>query len=137
MKNLFRCALAALALVSASAFAGMTQPQVVQIDMDARSALGDMVTARTANNDVEFIGCGIRHIDDGAGGAFELGFCQAADADGEQITCFSQNPGLLDAIAAITDSSFITFGWDEMENCIRIGTSAQSFYLPKNIKGNN
>ena len=137
MKNLYKCALVALAFISASAFAGLTQPQVVVIDMAARTAMGDMVSARTAANELEFIGCGIRHLDDGAGGAFELGFCQAGDAGGQIITCATQNPGLLKAIAAMTDSSYVTFDWDESEFCTRIGNSAQSFYLPKNVKGNN
>jgi len=39
-------------------------------------AQGDLWTARTADNDVEFIGCGTRVLDDGAGGTFLFGFCR-------------------------------------------------------------
>ncbi|MBW3567249.1 MAG: hypothetical protein KY410_04695, partial [Proteobacteria bacterium] len=76
------CALA-LAFVSALAIAGNTQPAPIAVTLNADgsgNAIGDMVTARYSDNEIEFIGCGIRIYDDGAGGSFQWGFCQAADS---------------------------------------------------------
>lgn len=125
-----------LSLASSAALAGLTQPFVVEVDLVNRIASGDTVTARYSRNDVEFIGCGIRKIEDGVGGVFTFGFCQAQNIDEEQITCFTENPELLDAISSQPDFAFITFSWDEDEVCTRIGNSNQSFYLPRKLDDN-
>jgi hypothetical protein len=95
-----------------------------------------MITAANAKNDVEFIGCGSRTFDDGAGFEFRFGFCQAADAAGTTVTCLTESPALLDAMRSTSDSAFITFSWvndgtDEAPDlrCTRVGHSTQSFYL--------
>lgn len=119
---------AILALFSSIAVAGYVQPLPVLIVINPDTsglAQGDMWTARTAGNDVEFIGCGIRLTD-----SLSWGFCQAADADGDQMTCFTLNPVLLDAIKTISDFSYIEFTWDVAADCTSIGISTQSFYLP-------
>lgn len=131
-----------LAFFSSIALAGFTQPQSVVVDLDNGTAFGDMYTARTSANDVEFIGCGIRVFDDGAGGTFSFGFCQAGDSEGTEITCFTQNSGLLDTLRTMADFSFVTFSWvdDGAGNidCSRIGFSTQSFYVPNfTTKGTN
>lgn len=128
---------AALSLFSTLAAAGLTQPAdtVVTINADGSGlAQGDMVTARFSPNAVQFIGCGLRTFDDGAGGAFQTGFCQAGDAAGVRFTCFTDNVGLLDAMRATGDFSFITFAWNEFGECTRIGFSTQSFYIPQFTK---
>lgn len=124
------------ALLSSTAIAGFVQPFPVDVDLVNRGANGDTVTARYSKNDVELIGCGIRKISDGVGGVISFGFCQATDSDEEAITCFTQDAGLLDAISSSSDFSFITFNWDEADQCTRIGFSNQSFYLPKGLKSN-
>jgi hypothetical protein len=124
---------AAATLFSSLALAGFLQPApvIVTINGDGSgSATGDMVTARFSANTVEFIGCGTRSFDDGAGGAFRTGFCQAGDAAGVQFTCFTENPGLLDSMQATADFSFITFRWNADGECTAIGFSTQSFYIP-------
>ena len=40
-------------------------------------------------------------------------------------------PELVITMAATADFSFITFNWDENDECTRIGFSTQSFYLPE------
>ena len=40
---------------------------------------------------------------------------------------------LLDAIKATADFSFVTFSWNEAGQCIRIGFSTQSFYIPEGV----
>lgn len=123
-----RCLLsiATLTLLAGVTSAGFVQPAAVIVNLDEMFAQGDQVTARTAKNDVEGIGCGIRVFD----GGFTFGFCQAADSDGVEGFCFTENPDLLDAMKATSAYAFITFGWDENEECTRIGFSTQSFYLP-------
>ena len=118
-----------LALISSIAVAGLIQPAPVIVDLDNRFAQGDMWTARTSNNDVEFIGCGFREFNDGTG-TFEFGFCQAEDVDGNHIVCFTENPDLVETMRATSDFSFITFNWDEIDECTKVGFSTQSFYLP-------
>ncbi|NNL94384.1 MAG: hypothetical protein HKO64_02050 [Xanthomonadales bacterium] len=122
-----------LSLTASLAVAGLTQPQVVDVDLTALFAQGDQWTARTASNDTEFIGCGVRKFDDGAGGATAFGFCQAEDADGERAFCNTANEDLLDAMEATSSFAYITFNWNEDGECTRIGNSTQSFYLP-NLK---
>ena len=137
-KSLILSAGACAALLASQAFAGLFQPQVVQVDIDGAGnggAIGDMRTARQDKDDDVFIGCGIRSFDDGAGGTFNIGFCQAEDDEGDQVTCFTENAALLETLRATADYSFITFGFvsdgDDGFTCTRIGFSTQSFYLPK------
>lgn len=127
IKHVFSAA--ALSLVASIASAGLVQPVPVTIDFAARLATGDMWSARTSANPFEFIGCGVRH---NAAGMY-FGFCQAglADADAQRITCFTDNPQLIDAIKSIGDYSYIAFRWDADGMCTHVGVSTQSFYLPK------
>lgn len=133
MKARYALFTAILAIFSSIAVAGFVQPAAVLIDEDNMSAQGDMWTARTADNDVEFIGCGVRVFDDGTN-AFSFGFCQAGNAEVLSITCFTENPVLLDTINSASDFSFVTFDWVDDgvggAECVRVGFSTQSFYLP-------
>lgn len=128
------------AILAVPAFAGETQPQNVTVDLDNFFASGDMNTARTDDNDEVFIGCGTRNISDGAGGLFSWAFCQARNAEGDQVTCFAFDNPLVETIHAINDSSWITFSWTDDGSgnleCTRMGFSTQSFYLGKEVKGN-
>jgi len=134
MKSRYLIITATLALFSSIAVAGFTQPIPVEIDFANKVVIGDMWTARTADNEFEFIGCGFRKFDDGEGNKFEFGFCQATDADENFILCLTENPNLLETLRAASDFSFITFSWTgddpEAAECTRIGFSTQSFYLP-------
>lgn len=128
-------AVTVLTLFSSMTLAGLVQPVPVEVDLDINSAFGNMVTARFSTNDVELIGCGVRYIDDGAGGVFTFGFCQATDADGETLFCATTDNPLIEAIQSISAFSFISFAADEAGDCTRIGNSSQSFYIPKGVKG--
>lgn len=119
-----------LTLLAGVAYAGLSNSVPVQIDFDNRTALGDQVTAKVSDNDFEYIGCGVTVFDDGAGGSFSFGFCQAGDSEGNEFVCFSQNANLLDSIRAGSAYAFISFSWNEAEECTRIRFSTQSVYLP-------
>jgi hypothetical protein len=122
-----------LVLVATSSFAGRFNDVPVTIDFDAGFAEGSQLTAKTSKNEVEFIGCGIRNFNNGFS-SFRFGFCQAEDAAGNFVFCDTQNPSLLDDISSISDYAYITFDWIEtapdIRECIRIGSSTQSWYLP-------
>lgn len=128
------------ALLATPALAGQTQPAEVNVDLDTMFASGDMVTARGSKGDSEFIGCGTRNFEDGAGGLFSWAFCQAEDADGDRATCFTFNPDLVKTINAINDTSYIQFAWTDDGSgsltCTRMGFSTQSFYLGQNQRAN-
>lgn len=128
----------AAALISVSAHAGFTRPAEVNVDLDNLFAGGDMISARTDKAKNVFIGCGTRNVEDGSGGLFSWAFCQAEDADEEQVTCFTFNPDLVKTIREINDASYITFSWTDdgagTLTCTRMGFSTQSFYLPKQKK---
>jgi hypothetical protein len=116
-----------LVLAGGVAAAGRYSPIPVTIDFTGRFASGDMHSARTSSNPAEFIGCGIRDF-----GSTSLAFCQAGlgEAEGQYLTCFTEDPALVDAVKSIADFSYIQFRWDEDFNCTSIGISTQSFYLP-------
>ena len=128
-------------LFSVTIYAGFAQPAPVMIEYyeGGGAAQGDMISARNSANEFEFIGCGIRATDDGAGGVFDWGFCQASLEETVTVTCFVyDNPELMEGINILSDSSYITFGWDDDGEgnltCNRVGSSTQSFYLEKGQK---
>ena len=129
---------AALVLLSSIVYAGLLQPAPVLVTVNADlsgDAQGDMATARFSASDLEFIGCGFRTIDDGAGGVLEFGFCQAGQDDGSaeglRGFCSTQRADLLDTVRALSDYSFVTFSWNAAGECTRVGFSTQSFYIPE------
>jgi len=125
--------LATLMLFSSLAVAGYVQPALVTVTVNPDGsgiASGDMVSARFAADAVSVMGCGTRTIDDGAGGTFHFGFCQATDSTGVQGFCSTTRADLLEAMHATGDFSFVIFAWDVNGECTRIGTSTQSFYIP-------
>ncbi len=63
LRNIF--SIAALLMIAGGAYAGLSQPAEVIVDLDNMFAQGDQHAARTAKDDVSFIGCGIRNLDDG------------------------------------------------------------------------
>ena len=138
MKSKQLLSTAALVLLSSMVFAGFLQPAPVLVEINADLsgfAQGDMATARFSASDLELIGCGIRTFDDGAGGVFETGFCQAVmddgSAEGLRGFCNTQRSDLLDTLKATSDYSFVTFSWNADGECTRVGFSTQSFYIPE------
>lgn len=121
-----------LALVGGVAGAGRYQPAPLTIDFDNQVATGDMYSARLSGDPDAFIGCGIRAAVPGVA----FGFCQASlgPADEDLVQCFTDDPVMTAAIAALDDFSWISFRWDADGNCTSIGNSTQSFYLPEFFK---
>lgn len=129
--------LLAIALFSVTAFAGLSQPAPLTInvfDDGSGFAAGDMTTVRNSEDAVSFIGCGVRTIE----GGFRFGFCQASLEEEVVYNCFTEDPTLLNAINSVSDFAYISFGWtDDGEGsltCNRVGSSTQSFYLEEGKK---
>jgi len=123
-----------LILLSSIASAGKVNERPVVIDLDQSRAAGDQLTARTADNDIELIGCGIKVYDDGVNPVWSFGFCQARDSADRSIQCFTGNADLLEAIKGASAYAWISFSWREDPDfgfeCSSIQFSTNSFYLP-------
>jgi hypothetical protein len=125
-----------LALISATALAGLQQPAPVVVTLNpdgSGSAFGNMATARFSDNDVEYIGCGVRRVA-GAAGPILFAFCQANTADEVVGFCETEDTVLVDSIDGLSDYSFITFAWNADGTCRSVGFSTQSFYIPDHSK---
>ncbi|MCW8856413.1 MAG: hypothetical protein OQJ95_03545 [Kangiella sp.] len=121
----------ALSLCATSANAGSTSEVPVTIDTENSIAFGNMVTARFSDNPDEIIGCGVRHYAFADGTEYSWGFCQARVEPGVLQLCSTTNPVLLDKMSNINDFSYISFGWDENDECTNVGFSTQSQYIPE------
>ena len=130
MKIRYALSAMALTLLAGLASAGHVLSVPVEVDLVNMLAEGDQTTARYSDNDVELIGCGIRALSDGVNPPFTFGFCQATDSAEETIFCSTFDAELIDAIKAVSSHAFITFSWNEIDECTRVGKSSQSFYLP-------
>ena len=129
-----------LASLSGGVFAGEAKTIPVTIDMDNKSARGNMATARISNNSFENIGCGtsssIYKNEDNID-TFIHGFCQARIAEGEEdgafIFCNTDNPEIIKSIRALSTYSYISFRWNDDQECTSVYSSTQSFYIPNFI----
>ena len=106
------------------------------VDIDGQFASGDMASVSHSKDTVAFIGCGTRRVSlPDFGVDFRFGFRQAGDEFGKQITCFTEDPALLDEMRASNDGSLITFIWDWDDppggSCTlrRVSFSTQSLYI--------
>jgi hypothetical protein len=120
-------------LGSSTAMAGLVQPSPVQVTLfgdGGGRASGDLGSARYSKDTVQFIGCGVRRIYSVDSGFGVFGFCNARTDASVIGTCFTEDPALVEALASISDYSFIVFTWNAAGSCTSIGNSTQSVYLP-------
>jgi hypothetical protein len=131
MKQLI--AVSTLVLGSSAAMAGLVQPSPVEVTLFGNGGgigSGDMVSARFSKDTVAFLGCGVRRIYTVDGSFVVFGFCQARTSTGVNGFCSTEDPALVEALASISDYSFITFTWNAAGVCTAIGNSTQSIYIP-------
>lgn len=136
MKVKYLTGFIAMLLVSTSVYAGMVNPQAVEVDLVDRSAKGDMSTARFSDNEIEYIGCGTTVFLNPDGSTYKFGFCQAKTADDVVGFCNSDNEGMVDQMGGASDYSYVSFNWDVDGLCTRVKFSTQSFYIPEHLDGN-
>lgn len=115
---------------ASAGMAGAAGDSPVTIDLELMNAQGVQASARFSDNDVEVIGCGARVTDSGNGEVMNFGFCQATDAAGVSTTCFTFSPDLVAAINSIANYGFISFTWNDLEECTSVRNSTQSLYIP-------
>lgn len=122
----------ALVLAAGVAAGGVYAPAPLTIDFDNRLASGDMYSARLSGNADALIGCGMRSPAPG----FSFAFCQAqiGPADDQYVSCFTTDPAHLATIGAMDDFSWISFRWNDDGECVSVGNSTQSLYLPEFFK---
>jgi hypothetical protein len=126
-------AVSVLILSSSAAMAGLVQPSPVEVTLFGNGggrATGDLVTARFSKDSVAFLGCGVRRIYTVDGNFVVFGFCEARTSGGVNGSCSTEDPALVEALASISDYSFITFTWNAAGFCTAIGNSTQSIYIP-------
>jgi hypothetical protein len=126
-----------LVFVSSTVLAGLVQhvPVLVTLYPDGSGDVrGDMLTARYSDNDVEYIGCGVRQYLNGSSTPFSFGFCQATDSEGVEAFCSTENKELLSTMNASSAYSFILFSFNDFGECTHIGFSTQSFYIPDRVQ---
>ena len=147
MKTFKMILIAITFIFSMNVLAGYTQPAPVVVvinDDGSFSAGGDMNSARTADNDVESIGCGVRKN----AAHNNWGFCQASDENDEYVACWTQDTAMLEAFNLLNDTSYISFGGEpvvdrkdgvvQYHECTYINASSQSIYAPNTTtKGSN
>lgn len=126
-----------LALVSSFSNAGAYRPQAIEVtaefDSEGRAsghARGDMVTARNADDENSYIGCGVQAYTTDEG-TYPRAYCQASNEDDVTVICFTNDYEIIDTVKAITPYSYLSFRF-ENGICSSLTISTQSFYLPKN-----
>ena len=117
-------------LYGSQGMAGSSIDSPVLIDLDNKNAQGAQSSARFADNDVEVIGCGTTIRDDGVNPPFSFGFCQATDANGVSVLCVTLSAELSTAINGIANYGFISFQWNDDQECVSVRNSTQSIYIP-------
>jgi hypothetical protein len=123
-------ALLALGLLAGTAAAGAKTKAPVWIQSDGLQASGSPGSARNSTDTVQQIGCTVMGYSNE--GAINVS-CHAVDSTGRQAGCYTQYPTqvMLDAVRAISDSSWIWFATDADNQCTMILTSTSSVYEPK------
>jgi hypothetical protein len=148
MKSILTIAVVGLALMSSALYAGRaTENTGVEINFDAGWAAGVMWPVRSSDNDVEYIGCSYKGVEQPFHSpnmpwnkpVTQYAWCHAMDASEEYVACFTKNQDLLDALKAISPFSYVRFefvdlveipegGW--VGECTRFDFSIQSMHLP-------
>ena len=126
-------------MFSINVFSGSSASFPVSIDIDEMVAVGNTYAARSAENDIEFIGCG-RIVDELSPfpDYVNYAFCQAEDAEGVFVGCLTSNPEMMEVLSTNNAYSYIKFSWYDDDpvgdptwhTCSQVYISSQSQYLP-------
>ena len=124
-------------VLGSTAFAGGIQPAPLTVLLTQpgfTTVGGDQYTVRHSDNDVEMIGCGARHLAVpylSLPEPVDYGFCQARDSNNTRYFCNTEDPELIKVISSASAYAYITFTIEDATGeCVRIGFSTQSIYLP-------
>jgi hypothetical protein len=112
----------AVLLLGNTAWAGAKLAPEVAIG--SNTARGSMVGARYSTDTVQRIGCTL----DAKVNQSSV-FCAARDRNGVNLSCFSANPGMREAVQALTDSSYIYFAVNSTGVCTYLQVQDDSQFL--------
>lgn len=122
-----------LFMMATLAYAGdVLQPQVnISVQPDGSGqAEGSVSAARFSGDDTQFIACSVRAFATGATSAESIVWCRATDAQGAQAYCYTENPALAAGLYATNAFSYVLFRWNAAGECIYMGSSIDSKYMP-------
>jgi len=119
--KLFAIALIPITLaVAGFAFAGESQPATVSVDTTNKTARGTLRGARDSSDSVQAIVCNVR-----SGEAY----CFARQSDWTSGSCYTTDPGMVQAAGAIGPASYVTFTWNASGYCTWIMVENGSYNL--------
>lgn len=113
--------------MSGIAAAGFRSAYQVQVNTDTRQAWGSLGTARASSDSNQYISCSVYGYSSSAGSAR----CEARTATNVRATCYSSNPSIIQAIAALDGDGYVLFNWDTSGSCTYVATSSGSLWAPK------
>ena len=116
--------------ISSVASAGLKSGYVVSINTwnGVTFAAGAIGSARNTQDNSQYIGCELIAYKD-----YSYVQCWAYDTSGRYATCYNRvNQGMKDAVASITDGSFLQFQTDPADatKCGLIGVTTASYNAP-------
>jgi len=121
---------AALVGFGSSALAGTKYVEPVWINTSVRSASGSSADTRNTPDTLQYISCAVQGYG-AATGASSVAVCWAQDAKRTAVSCFTFEPELRQAAAAINGDSEIQFNWDASGHCTMIQATNGSTFAPK------
>ncbi|XXF74908.1 hypothetical protein P2318_17695 [Myxococcaceae bacterium GXIMD 01537] len=101
---------------------------VVDVQIDGSRAYGSIGFARNTADSVQSIGCATSF-----GGGSSSGQCNARNAAGHSVSCFTTNPQAIAVMQSINDSSWVYFSWDASGQCVNVQVENASTYQPKQL----
>ncbi len=120
-------ALAAMTLVTTTAWAGAKSGYVVQVDTVNRTASGTMATVRATADSTQYLDCNIQT----ASGTGLTIYCQARDANGVTGACSSSAQNFVQIVGLIHGDSHVSFSWSATGACTALSVDNGSFFAPK------
>jgi hypothetical protein len=107
------------ALLSLPADAG--QKFVYEVTVAVSAAYGSLGSARASSDANQMIGCSSYG---------NSGYCYARDRNNSSAMCLWSTPAQAQAVASLTDLSYIYFTFDSSGNCATVYVANYSYFLP-------
>ena len=120
-------------LVGVSAWAGAKATYSVSLSFGSSGgglAAGPLGSVRNSASTVEHIGCMVAATGASSGGT-EFGYCSASDTNGTFVSCYTQDPKLVNAMRAIKGDSKLQFDWNAAGDCTAVVVEESSSFAPK------
>lgn len=127
LKNIIGGVALGLALLANSVPTWAGQKISTEVRVSNTAASGSMTSARYSKDDLQKIGCsgGVNPIFEGS-----FASCFATDKVEHTLACVTTNPNMVQAVSAITDSSFLGFTTaNGSGQCLSIDVNNLSAYL--------